>query len=75
MTTITIKCDASPLILFTELLDSALQSRERLFNLSDLDFELARIEHDISCANTGELLVRLYPSDSLLRFAATLCGK
>jgi hypothetical protein len=72
MTTISIKCDASPLVLFTELLTGALQSRDRLFNFSDLGFELARVEHDVSSANTGELLVRLYPSDSFLRFAVTL---
>jgi len=72
MTTLSIKCDASPLILFTELLNGALQRRARFFNLGDLGFELARVEHDVSSAKTGELLVRLYPSDSFLRFATTL---
>lgn len=72
MAAITINCDASPLMLFTKIFEAALQGRERLLDLSDLGFELARVESDLCAAGTSELLVRLYPSDAFLRFAATV---
>ena len=72
MAAITVNCDASPLMLFTKIFEAALQGRERFLDLGDFSFELARIESDFCAAGTGELLVRLYPSDAFLRFAATV---
>lgn len=70
--TIELVCDSSPFILFAELLQGRLQGSERSFSLSDLDFELFRIESDLSSASAGKHVVRLYPSDRFLRFAATI---
>ena len=67
-----ITCDASPLLLFAKILEAALQGRERLFDLGNLGFELARVESGFCAAGTGETLVRLYPSDAFLRFATTV---
>ncbi len=69
---ISIKCDSSPFVLFTKLLDGRLKVGERTLDFSDLCFELFRIESDFSSAGTGELVVRLYPSDGFLRFATTV---
>ena len=71
-TNLTVVCDAAPLMLFTELLETALKVRQRPVSLGNLPFELARVENDVSPACTGELRVRLYPSDAFLRFASTL---
>jgi hypothetical protein len=65
-------CDSSPFVLFTKLLESHLKISERSLDIVDLGFELFRIESDLGSASTGKLVVRLYPSDSFLRFAATV---
>lgn len=72
MAAITINCDASPLILFTKILEAGLKGRERFLYFADFGFELARVESDLCAAGTGEFLVRLYPSDAFFRFAATV---
>jgi hypothetical protein len=72
MAAITINCDTSPLILFAKIFEAALKGRERFLNFGDFGFELARVESDLCAAGTGELLVRFYPSDAFLRFAATV---
>lgn len=64
--------DTQPLILFTEVLQGFLKRIERPLDLGNLTFELARIDSDFSTANTGELFVRLYPSDAFLSFAGTI---
>jgi hypothetical protein len=67
-----IVCDAQPLVSFAKILECFLQISERPLDLSDFGFELARVENDMSTASTGEVFVRLYPSDALLRFAGTI---
>lgn len=72
MTTVNVICDSSPFILFTKLFEGRLQVSERTFDLGDLGFELFRVESDFSSASAGKLVVRLYPSDRFLSFAATV---
>ena len=74
-TTVKIICDAQPFISFAETLESFLQRRERLFDFSDLRFELTRVECDLGTAGTGKVLVRLYPSDALLGFAGAIFAR
>ena len=73
--TLTLSCDTSPLMTFLALFKHALESSKRSLQLGDLGFELVRVEHDYSAAGAGELLVRLYPSDAFLRFAATIFAR
>ena len=65
-------CDGSPLLLFTELLNAALEAGQCFFSFSDLSFELARIESNFSTAPTGEITVHLYPSDTFFRFSTAV---
>jgi hypothetical protein len=67
---IELQCDASPLTAFIELLQCALESRKRPLGRGDLPAELARLEAGDDATRAGQLRVRLYPSDALLRFAA-----
>ena len=69
---INLHCDASPLTSFAELLKLGLKGGDRSFCLNDLGTELVRSEVDDLSASTGEVIVRLYPSDAFLRLAATL---
>jgi len=69
---VSIECDSSPFVLFTKLFQSRLKVSHRAFDLSDLGFELFRIESVFSSTDAGKLIVRLYPSDSFLRFATTI---
>jgi len=71
MNGITITCDGSPFILFVELLDRFLKGVKRALDLGDLGGELCRVESDYGSAGAGKCVVRLYPSDGLLRYAAT----
>ena len=71
-TNVSIECDSSPFVLFTKLFESRLKVIHREFDLSDLRFELFRIESDFSSTDAGKLIVRVYPSDSFLRFATTI---
>ena len=67
--TIRINCDTRPLLAYVELLEKSFGG---LLKTLDLPPELVRVESDTSTAATGELMVRLYPSDALLSFAAAL---
>jgi hypothetical protein len=69
---ITLKCDPSPLIEFTKMLQGVIKSRNRSLSCGYLGFELVRVENDHSSASAGEVVVRLYPSDGFLRFAAAI---
>ena len=71
MTNITIDCNTKPFVGYIKSLKHLVDFGELTLNLSELDFELARIDTDYSTAPTSELLVTLYPSDSLLSFVAT----
>ena len=69
--TVTLKlmADAGPLLLLLEILRQIGPG----LDLSDPGFEIARVECvDSSALGAGESLVRFYPSDGLLRLAATL---
>jgi hypothetical protein len=61
--TVTITCDASPLLSFVKSLKGTV-------NLCNLPSKLIRLEHDFSTAKAREVIVRLYPSNAFLRFAA-----
>lgn len=65
-----IRCDATPLNLFLKLFKGALDGISGHVRARKLPVQCARAETDP--AGAGELTVRLYPSDALLRFAATL---
>lgn len=68
---LSVVCDSSPFVLFASLFKAQLEGCEQLSDLGNLGFELFRIESDHGSAPAGKLVVRLYPSDRLLRFAAT----
>lgn len=72
---LSVVCDSSPFVLFTKLLEGSLKISERSFDLGDLGFELFRVESDFGSASAGKLVVRLYPSDSFLRFATTILAR
>ena len=69
-TSLTIDCDSSALLLFAKLLDLSLEVSNGSFDLGNLGFELCRVDSYFGSTATGKLLVRLYPSDCLLRFVA-----
>lgn len=73
--TVVIHTDASPFILFSRFLNRLLKVRNSTIDLSHLPDELARIETDNGTARAGELRITMYPSDSLLRFAAAACAR
>lgn len=74
--TLTIECDAQPLVLFIELFKAFLKQSKSRINLSQLGFELARVECAGTAASAGELTIRIYPSDAFLGFAtAVFAGK
>jgi len=75
MQNIKIMCDAQPFTSFFKVLQRFLQVSPNALDFSDFGSELVRIEHDASAANTGELLVRLYPSDALLCFAGAVFAR
>jgi len=68
-------CDSAPLLTFLALVKLGLHRANKVvdfpFSLSDRPQELVRIEVDADAAGADEMVVRLYPSDRLLRFAAT----
>lgn len=77
MKTLTLNCNTNtkPLMGYIALLEHLIKLGKLSFDLSDLSFELARVDTYNSATSTGELLVTLYPSDSLLCFiAAALAG-
>jgi hypothetical protein len=71
---IEISADTRPIMLFIKMLESVLQAGNSRINLSDFDSKLVRIEMDSSSTGTGEITVTLYPSDTFLRLAVTLCA-
>jgi hypothetical protein len=75
MKTLTFNCNTKPLMGYIALLEHLIELGKLSFDLSDLSFELARIDTYNSATSTGELFITLYPSDSLLCFvAAALAG-
>jgi hypothetical protein len=77
MSAITLKCDSSAVDSVLDELDSLVHSldgcvkfRNSGINLSDLPDESVRLESNNLPTDTGELVVRLYPTDLLLCFLA-----
>jgi len=70
--TLEILCDASPFLFFEKILYGVLKVSDRFVSLSNLSFELIRLEMDDSAAGAGKLTVRIYPSDAFLRFGAAM---
>ena len=68
---VVIQLDSSPLKSFLEILQTALEVRNRPLGQGDLPTELGRVDSSDS-TSAGELRVSLYPSDALLRFASAL---
>jgi hypothetical protein len=68
---VSLEVDPKPIMLFIELFKRALEASQCALDIGDLGFELARVETDGSATETGKLVIRLYPSDSFLDFAAT----
>jgi len=73
--TIEVVCDSSPFQLFAKLLERSVEFGERPLDLGNLGFELFRVESDFDATTTSKLVVRLYPSDRFLRFAATFFAR
>lgn len=73
--TVTVYCDANPLLLFTKLLQLRIKVSERPINLPHFRSKLFRLKRDASPASAGELRVTLYPSDALMKFCTTLLAR
>lgn len=67
---LSIRCDTSAIMLFAELLQRALEGRVAPLCFDEFGPEDFRLEQDNRAAGTDELIVRLYPSDYLLRRTA-----
>lgn len=66
-----IGCDNGPLLSFLQLLKVA----KIVIDFNNLGCEFARVESDYSSAVAGEMTVRFYPSDGLLRHVSALLAK
>jgi hypothetical protein len=67
-----ILADALTFLTFSNLLQRTLKSVKTPLDLGDFPSEPVRLECDPGPAGTGKLLVRFYPSDRFLDFAATI---
>lgn len=67
-----LKLDASPLRLFAEFVETALEVKEGTFNFRDFGSELLRIETEESATIADEFIIHLYPSDRFMRAAAAV---
>jgi hypothetical protein len=71
--TITIRCDPSPFIAALEQLSKiALEVGDGLLGVPKFVEEVGCINFDVRPAGANELMVRLEPSDALLRFGSAL---
>jgi hypothetical protein len=70
-----ITLDANSFLAFTDRLERSLQSRQGPLDLGELPAEIIRLETNFLPAGAGELVVTLYPSDGLLRFAAAVWAR
>ena len=66
-----ININAKPLLSFLEFVDSVLQSGKGSVNFGNFSSELVSVKTNDSTTNANELLISLYPSDSLLGFVST----
>lgn len=66
-----IDCDGGPLLSFVHLLRVAKVD----VDFDKLSFNPFRVESDYTATAAGEMTVRLYPSDGLLRHVAALLAK
>jgi hypothetical protein len=72
MDTLMLKCDANELLALIERLKHALELSDVSLDVGELPAELVSVETDDSAALTGELTMRLKPSDDFVRFAAAI---
>jgi hypothetical protein len=68
--TVKIITDATPVLTFMSLFQSAIKRRKLFLKPGEFPFEACRVETDKGPASAGEFHMTLYPSDTLLRFAA-----
>lgn len=67
--------NTAPFLGFIKLLEFRCESVECPFRLSDLSFELARVEQVVDPACADKVLITFYPSDAFLGYvAAALAG-
>ena len=69
---IKLKVDSKPLMLYLEVFKRVLQIRNSPINFCDFSSEIVRFETDNGTANTGEISIILYPSDTFIRFVSAL---
>lgn len=69
--TIKLEADTRPLMFFIQLVRNLPQSS---LIFSKLSSEFIRVETDDTATGASKLAVVLYPSDSFLRYAATVCA-
>lgn len=67
---ITFEADTSPALLFIKLFGDSLKSLNRTIKTGELPRDLVRLDQIFNPTNASKIFVRLYPSDTFLRFAA-----
>jgi hypothetical protein len=68
--------DTAPLLTFMEIFDRCLhQLVIAPVNFSHIPSDFVRTDTELGAAGAHEAIVRFYPSDSLLRFAATVFAR
>lgn len=75
VSTLEIVADASPFLSFSELLKRAIETVKAPLDVGDPPFEIVRLECNPGPAGANQLLVRFYPSDRFLDFAATILAR
>lgn len=71
-TAITLKADARELLALIEVVEGFLEVGDRLIDIPDCPQEIVSVYCDASATATGELVVRLQPTDAFRRFVSAL---
>jgi len=72
MASVEFVADTTPILGFLELLKARAEFADGLFRLSDLGFELFRIEQNIDSAGARKITVVFYPSDAFIRYVGAI---
>jgi hypothetical protein len=67
--------NTAPLLGFIKLLELRCETAECPFRLSDISFELARVEQVVDPAFADKVLVTFYPSDAFLDYVAAALAR
>ena len=67
--------NSSPLEFFLDAFKLKLEASKQSLSLTELGFELGRVESRSDPANAFKVLVTLYPSDALFDFAAAIFAR